>query len=87
VPPSISTKGLGEAGDKSISAFKNEKLSGLFKHSVEPHGLVLFHRWTPTSWASKEGRGANQVRQGLLPDMAWGRWTEWSHVVFEGVSV
>lgn len=54
---------------------------------MEPHGLVLFHRWTPTSWASREGRGANQVRQGLLPDMAWGRWTEWSHMVFEGVSV
>lgn len=48
---------------------------------MEPRGLVPFYRWTPTSWVRKEGRGANYVSQGLLPDMAWGRWTEWSHVV------
>jgi hypothetical protein len=31
--------------DKSIPAFKNEKLSALFKHSVEFPGLALFWRW------------------------------------------
>lgn len=54
---------------------------------MEPRGLVPFYRWTPTSWVRKEGRGANYVSQGLLPDMAWGRWTEWSHVVSQGVSL
>lgn len=31
--------------DKSISAFKNEKLSALFKPSMELFGLALFWRW------------------------------------------
>lgn len=57
-------RGLGEAGDKSISAFKNEKLSGLFKHSVEPHGLVLFYRWAPTSCVRKDGWGRKSSQPG-----------------------
>lgn len=54
---------------------------------MAPHGLVLLYRWAPTSWVRKEGRGADHIRPGLLPGLAWGRWTELSHMGVTGVSV
>lgn len=53
--------------DKSIPAFKNEKLSALFKHSVKLPGLVLFWRWGPVGWGIEGGERGVRTSQAVSP--------------------
>lgn len=77
--------------DKSVPAFKNEKLSALFKHSMELPSSVLFWRggWGVLAAGAvlAGGAGGESTRQAVWPPgPGAGELDSGSHSVSWGVS-